>query len=417
MKAATAVRRSWFYHFVRALALAETAFYAAVLIDLLLHPLGPDLAGHPAAIRLGEALLSAPAILVLGVLVLRRARGNLIGWLLVLWGAQVGAGAVRVEAFGGYAAELSQLSLVLWPVLWAIPLHFPDGEPHPRRLGWVAQGVIAATIVLFAFTSYSSPVFDTSIPLRAGTPNRFYVPQLSPLSAIVSQIVFVPLLSMVGMLIVSIALRFRASRGRERQQLKYMLGVAVLLVSIVVTGSQVGLFTTSPSALTGWARVASDALGVVITLLPAAGIALPILRHRLYNIDIIIRRTVTYAVVTALLLAVYFGGVVLLQRVFVALTGQRSEAAIILSTLVIAALFVPLRNGIQAVIDRRFFRRKYDAAKVLESFARTARDETDLGQLSTRLLDVVDETLQPVEVSLWLQTVGDQARVSKEGQS
>jgi hypothetical protein len=133
----------------------------------------------------------------------------------------------------------------------------------------------------------------------------------------------------------------------------------------------------------------------------AVGIA--ILRYRLYEIDLIINRTLVYGSLTATLVALYFGGIVVLQRLFVLLTGQQSTLAVVASTLLIAALFTPLRRRIQAFIDRRFYRRKYEARKTLEAFSATLRDETDLEALREGLVGVVRETMQPEHVSLWLR--------------
>jgi hypothetical protein len=139
-----------------------------------------------------------------------------------------------------------------------------------------------------------------------------------------------------------------------------------------------------------------------IALIPLS-IGVAILRYRLYDIDLLINRTLVYGALTAMLVALYFGGIVLLQRLFVVLTGQRSTIAVVVSTLIIAALFNPLRCRIQSFIDRRFYRKKYDAAKTLEAFSAKLRDETDLDALSDDLVGVVKDTMQPAHVSLWLR--------------
>jgi hypothetical protein len=138
-----------------------------------------------------------------------------------------------------------------------------------------------------------------------------------------------------------------------------------------------------------------------VALYVAMGIA--ILRHRLYDIDVIINRTLVYSALTATLVALYFGGIVVLQRLFEAPAGEKSTLAVVASTLVIAALFNPLRRHIQSFIDRRFYRRKYDAIKTLEAFSSKLREETDLEALSDDLVGAVKETMQPAHTSLWLR--------------
>jgi hypothetical protein len=140
---------------------------------------------------------------------------------------------------------------------------------------------------------------------------------------------------------------------------------------------------------------------MLIATSTAIGIA--VLRYRLYDIDVVINRTLVYGSLTAILVAVYFGGIVVLQRLFVVLTGETSTLAVVASTLVIAALFNPLRRRIQSFIDRRFYRKKYDAAKTLQAFSSKLRDETDLDALNDHLVGVVAEAMQPAHVLLWLR--------------
>jgi|SRR5215217_1971521 len=195
----------------------------------------------------------------------------------------------------------------------------------------------------------------------------------------------------------SLLIRWISARGVERQQIKWFSYATALLAGGAIL--QYAISEPLELVLLGW-------IGRTLVLAGLAGIpismGIAILRFRLYDIDIIINRTLVYGSLTATLLALYFGGIVLLQRVFVAFTGGRSTLAVVASTLLIAALFNPLRRRIQSFIDRRFFRRKYDARKTLEAFSAKLRDETDLQALNGELVGVVRETMQPAHVSLWL---------------
>ena len=210
----------------------------------------------------------------------------------------------------------------------------------------------------------------------------------------------------------SVILRLRHARGDDRQQIKWFLFAAVPLT---VLGSLDGLdrivanFTTDFMFHPVYMLYSRGLLVPVLYVEVLALLLVPvctyiaILRYNLYDIDVVVNRTLVYGSLSVMLVALYFGGVVVLQRVFVLLTGQRSTLAVVASTLLIAALFNPLRRRIQSFIDRRFYRRKYDARKTLEAFSATLRDETDLEALREGLVGVVRETMQPAHVSLWLR--------------
>jgi hypothetical protein len=204
----------------------------------------------------------------------------------------------------------------------------------------------------------------------------------------------------------SLVLRYRRSGGEERQQIKWIAfaaSVVVVLYAIAMIASFVfpaESWTTAGSVW--WLNLLTYAVLSSFTLVPIA-VGIAVLKYRLYEIDIIINRTLVYVSLTVMLVALYLGGIVVLQRFFVLLTGQQSTLAVVASTLLIAALFTPLRRAIQSFIDRRFYRRKYDARKTLEAFSARLRDETDLEALNGELVGVVRETMQPAHVSLWLR--------------
>jgi hypothetical protein len=212
------------------------------------------------------------------------------------------------------------------------------------------------------------------------------------------------------MLLVSIGTqiyRYRSVSGPgERQQTKWVL--SALLLTFLAMGtlllSGVLLPNNPDLGIEGaLSEIIPNVVGTFALSVIPLGIGLSVLRYRLWDIDIIIRRTVQYVVVTAVLLLIYFGSVTLLQSALTDLTGSESPLVIVLSTLLIAALFNPLRRRVQAFIDRRFYRSKYNAQQILSRFAMTSQNETNLNRLSAEIVEVIDETIKPVNVTVWLK--------------
>jgi hypothetical protein len=203
----------------------------------------------------------------------------------------------------------------------------------------------------------------------------------------------------------SLVLRYRRSRGEEREQIKWIAFAASVVGLLYLIAMVSSLTYSGPWGAAGtplWLGLLQQASLVSFSAVPIA-VGLAVLKYRLYEIDILINRTLVYGSLTVTLVALYFGGIVVLQRMFVTLTGQESTLAVVASTLLIAALFTPLRRRIQSFIDRSFYRKKYDARKTLETFSLKLRDETDLEALNNDLVGVVRETMQPAHVSLWLR--------------
>jgi hypothetical protein len=201
----------------------------------------------------------------------------------------------------------------------------------------------------------------------------------------------------------AVLVRFWRSRGAERQQLKWLAFAAGLWVGVAALDALNQQVLRSPAV----DRATDVLFGAAVAPIPIA-VGIAVLKYRLWDIDLIINRTLVYGSLTATLALVYVGGVVGLQSAFRALTGQESTLAVVASTLAIAALFGPLRRRVQALVDRRFYRRKYDAARTLAAFNARLRDETDLDTLGDDLVGVARGTMQPEHVSLWLRPVADQ---------
>jgi hypothetical protein len=284
---------------------------------------------------------------------------------------------VRHPAGFYLVAAVTMLAYSMLPPFFYL---FPDGR-LVSRWAWIPAGFWAFTTFFWNFFP-RSPLNPTSWPLW---------------------LFFLYLLLLWGSTVVAQIYRYRrVSNIAQRQQTKWVVFGFGLMVLLILPP-----FMILPGLLPNVApetvySLLTPVQTLAMSIIPIA-LAISILRYRLWDIDILIRKTLVYSVLTGALALTYFGSVVILQGLFTAVTGQQSPVVVVLSTLAIAALFIPLRNRVQDVIDRRFYRKKYDAAKVIAEFAATCRDETDLDKLTARLVEVVDETMQPENVSLWLK--------------
>ena len=347
---------------------------------------------------------------LVGALLMAKRPDNLVGWIL-------GAGAVIVGVFPAsesYAAYVMTTrgrpdALAVfgawangwyWLVLLALvyiylPLLFPDGRLISRRWLPVASLPAVGIAGIMVLASLTETFEGQDVGYRIDNP--IGVEGLAHVEALPVFVVFLVVYAVgaVGAF-VSVAIRFRRSRGIERQQLKWFLYAAAPILTVPVADSLPG--------------VVSGLLLVWLLLGLPAAIGIAVLRYRLYDIDLVINRTLVYGSLTVTLVLVYVGSVAGLQRLLSPLTGEGNQLSVVASTLLIAALFGPLRRSVQGFIDRRFYRRKYDARNTLESFSARLRGVSDLDGLNEELLAVVGETVQPSHASLWLREFDREAR-------
>jgi hypothetical protein len=354
-----------------------------------------------------DSTLAAIAFSTVGAVIAPRAPSdNPIGWLFCVVGVLFAVTHFTAEyaIYTLLAAPESQLAggeAAAWLTSWLwvpqlgsvalVVLLFPDSRLLSRGwrwFAWLSVLLVLVGTVLCAFapgpTIALGPINN---PLGVESlPNEAY----KNVERVMNALILVAVISLI--------IRLRRARELERQQIKWFVYAIVLMISG-------GVLTYPVSEVIGsvWLRWISFVPFIVGVMAIPISMGIAILRYRLYDIDILINRTLVYGSLTATLVALYFGSIVLLQGAFVALTGERSTLAVVASTLLIAALFNPLRHRIQSFIDRRFYRSKYDASKTLEAFSTKLRDETDLEALRGDLVGVVRETMQPAHVSLWLR--------------
>ena len=383
--------------------------FVLTLVFTALYPLPRDPATDAA--NFGISILFVVTFSTVGALIASRRPRNPIGWVFCAMSLLV----VVAVFFGNYAeyslvvepGALPRAKTAAWVGnwIWLVALSplgfflllFPDGRPPSRRWRAVAW-LQAAALVCWFF----SQAFVPGPLINAGYEsinNPYGIEALGGLLKVIGTVSSIVLLVTVLASVFSIVVRFRRSRGDERRQIEWVAYAGALVALVLIV--QLVVETTLPETDL-LVEVLNLGLVVTLTSVPiAAGVA--ILKYRLYEIDTIINRTLVYGALTASLILVYVGSVILLQTLFRALTGGDSSLAVVASTLAIAALFNPLRRRTQAFVDRRFYRRKYDAARTLAAFNAKLRDETDLDALSGELVSVVRETVQPARVSLWLR--------------
>ena len=343
-----------------------------------------------------------------GAVIVARQPHNRIGWLCCAVGLLLGP-AFFGQDYAWYAllhepgrpGGWAMAWLGQWPwaiavgLLWFLLLLFPNGHlvsPRWRPVAWALAVDIAALWVWAAF----APRPLEAIGLEHLT-NPLGLQQAEAAFTLLIEIAF-PIAALLAVLsVASMVVRFRRARGVERQQLKWFTYAATLVTLGWLVFFAAGLDRLLPPLLV---FVASD---IWLAGIPAA-IGIAVLRYRLYDIDRIINRTLVYGLLTAVLGLGYAGAVLLLGQLFGGVTNNPPSWAVAAVTLAMAALFQPARHRVQATVDRRFNRRKYNAAQAVEAFTARLRDEVDLDTLSAELLAVVDQTMQPTTASLWLQS-------------
>jgi hypothetical protein len=377
---------------------------ALSLLLLVLNSHHPDVPIYP---YWAENILFAVGFSTVGAVIASRSSSkNPIGWLFCAIGLSFGV--IHFSAQYAIYTLLAQPGTLVggeaaaWIVSWAwvlavglivfLALLFPDGRLPSGRWRWFAW--LSLTLILIGAVSGA---FTPGLILSLGHINNPLGVEGLPN---VWKLVQTLMLTLIFVSAASLFMRLRRARGVERQQIKWFT-----YTGVVASSAALLTYTISEAIGALWLKwVGYVVMQVSIIGMPIS-MGMAILRYRLYNIDLLINRTLVYGSLTAMLALVYFGGVTVTQAIFRTLTGQQEQPqlAVVVSTLVIAALFNPLRRRIQGFIDRRYYRRKYDAAKTLEAFSAKLKDETDLDALHAELLGVVKETMQPAHVSLWLR--------------
>jgi MFS family permease len=398
-------------------------FLFGVIILLTLVQVGLFLAAEYA--QQGPLILATFAVYSLipivsasvGALIVSRQPRNRIGWLTLLLATLIVLESIVSSFLANFDVPPPDPSLAFYLAAWHtgvgwaltpvtiffIVLLFPTGRRLTRRWRWVVAfglGVAIYTVIVSSFGRGWEPFeagWFLANPLAILPEATLYDIPLYELPLPFLPVIFALLCAL------SLIIRYRRAGIVERKQIKWFLFAGSLFVLILPLNLVIYLLELE--------NVSSDLSNLLFTIgvlaFPLA-IGIAILRYNLFDIDLIIRKTLIYSISTATLALVYFGVIIVLQSVFEVVSGQQSAVSIVISTLIIAALFAPLRRRVQDFIDRRFYRRRYDAEKTLVNFGQFVRDETDLEALTAELLRVTEETMQPEQATLWLNLAIDE---------
>ena len=379
-------------------------------VDFVLHPIESDIDFNSPLFRSLHILILVPLNVLVGFLIIRRVPGNIVGPLLIVWSGTVAYQSLRADIgiipLGLYFAFDIMFG---WTGLFLMFAHFPDGRIyHPGVRRWVNIFLALQFIRLLTVTS------EETIPSNFSTPNPFYLPAVQAFYTGPFLIIDLIYLSLtLVLMLLSQMTRYHNGNYTERQQMKWL----ALLMGVLLTYSIIFLVTIPLLTDTKIMNPGTSPVGIFFYLIsglfPPLAIGIAILRHHLWNIDLIIRRTLVYSTLTLILSLIYFGIVVVLQSVLTAIIGHTHEIAIVLSTLTIAALFTPLRRRVQDFIDRRFYRTRYNADQILTTFAAITRDEVAIEPLTAAIVTAVEDTLRPETISLWIKPTADNRSVSQ----
>lgn len=376
-------------------------------------------AGPDSAWQVVPLLLFLVASPIVGALIVTRARpDHPIGWLFIVcsgglaFGLVVDSAVTRSVALG---RDIASAAVLKWfgtwlsaPAFATLPLFallFPDGRPPSHRWTPLIWTTLTGAALLAVSEAFRPEILIFTAEGELVAPNPFAIPALDAVATLAGAIALVLIIGSVLLAMLALVLRFRRSRGTERQQLKWFVLAMGTLVTLLVTSAVLELVAsagrTGPNVMGPVAEAAWILSLSSLVLLPlSAGMA--ILRYRLYEIDVLINRALVYAALSAALLGTYVISVLALTALVRPMTGS-SDIAVAGSTLAVLALFQPLRARIQRFVDRRFYRARYDAARTVDRFGARLREQVDLDQLRGELIGVVDETIQPAHASLWLR--------------